>query len=865
MHVCKYRYREKIRIKISPPTISVFIERATMIFVITSAGLAAAAAAGSGGPAINITNFSVGSGYGYTPTSSDTALHGQVLYNQAINSYSVLASNTVQYQCVINDSIGDFVFGECGLYLASGQLFALGSLAALQSKIHTVTGTAGNTITITAKLVLAQIGSSISFPINNQPLARMIQISSVNQLLAPILADSNSYLTSSTDPSGVIITAFRQGDYLWSFPSYTQTSTVFTTTSGSTTTSLSCIGLGNVAAVPVASKYILQFTSGLFAGNCRLVTTSTPTTLTWDSGSPTSSAVATGTTFTVYECTNNVLQDLQTTTNSPTTMKLPVRAAAVSNIVLSGLQTIDGVSLNSGDSVLLTAQSAGSANGVYTVSTSTWIRRVDLNQTIEMLSGIMIPVTEGILYSGQTYMLRTLNPIVLETTSLVFSYLTTMSGNTAAQFDNTSNFATTAFVQKAGLHFQNTSGIGIAANTTMTLANSGHWAEIQATGLTITLPALSTTFAGLTTYTFKSLVAGTIKGSGTENIAQNGANANTMATVAGETTTIVSNVSNWYVLADGLGSVAVQTMLNNYGKLTGATFTGPITADSNVKMWMGGGSIISNTVVGNSSLYSNTSGVYNTVYGSNVLPANTTGSYNVAIGNNALGGNTTASNTVAIGVNAFANSNAGSGTAIGTNALYTSTTGASNSAFGSTSLYDVTTGSNNTAVGNNSGRGITTGSGNTILGPATGLASGLTNNVILANNVGIQAQFDGTAWTLQGVVTITPGTAAAHAATIGQVPGIGQTWQNMTGSRSASTNYLNSTGKMIAVAACASTASGGSQAFMTITPSGASAVSVSGGSAAGGYAPYIYAEIPPGATYQLTGGGGGVSTWFERR
>ena len=54
-------------------------------------------------------------------------------------------------------------------------------------------------------------------------------------------------------------------------------------------------------------------------------------------------------------------------------------------------------------------------------------------------------------------------------------------------------------------------------------------------------------------------------------------------------------------------------------------------------------------------------------------------------------------------------------------------------------LYELTTGSDNTVLGWDSGRGITTGSSNTIIGAnVNGLASGLSNNIIIADGAGNQ-------------------------------------------------------------------------------------------------------------------------------
>ena len=90
-------------------------------------------------------------------------------------------------------------------------------------------------------------------------------------------------------------------------------------------------------------------------------------------------------------------------------------------------------------------------------------------------------------------------------------------------------------------------------------------------------------------------------------------------------------------------------------------------------------------------------------------------------------------------------------------------------------LYDLNITANdgsgsNTAIGYSTGRGIVTGVNNTILGASvTGLAAGLSNNIILANGSGaIKAQHDGTNWTLTGAVSM-----GALTATTGNFAGSG--------------------------------------------------------------------------------------------
>ena len=59
-------------------------------------------------------------------------------------------------------------------------------------------------------------------------------------------------------------------------------------------------------------------------------------------------------------------------------IKAPVRVATIgSNIVLSGLQTLDGVTLCAGDRVLVKDQTNAAQNGVYIAGSGTWLMAPD--------------------------------------------------------------------------------------------------------------------------------------------------------------------------------------------------------------------------------------------------------------------------------------------------------------------------------------------------------------------------------------------------------------------------------------------------------------------------------------------------------
>ena len=201
-----------------------------------------------------------------------------------------------------------------------------------------------------------------------------------------------------------------------------------------------------------------------------------------------------------------------------------------------------------------------------------------------------------------------------------------------------------------------------------------------------------------------------------------------------------------------------------------------------------------NSAIGARALLSNTTGAYNTAIGPNALQSNTTGVNNSAIGPNALQSNTTGTGNSAVGVNALQDlatttivaTAIVNGTAYQIVTMGTTTsaqwiasgavTGTVGETFTANATAGVGTGTvatsaniatqclNNTVLGKSSGRGITTGSGNTILGAnVTGLAAGLTNNVIIANGTGsIRVQSNATTITFADVI-LPPQAATASA------------------------------------------------------------------------------------------------------
>lgn len=110
--------------------------------------------------------------------------------------------------------------------------------------------------------------------------------------------------------------------------------------------------------------------------------------------------------------------------------KQAVRAAATGNVNLATPgSTFDGVTVSSGDRLLLLNQADGKENGIYTFDTaSTALVRASDADTNAEIANATVSIAEGAVYGDTTYILVTNAPITLGTTSLVFGLMNGGSG-----------------------------------------------------------------------------------------------------------------------------------------------------------------------------------------------------------------------------------------------------------------------------------------------------------------------------------------------------------------------------------------------------------------------------------------------------
>jgi len=102
-------------------------------------------------------------------------------------------------------------------------------------------------------------------------------------------------------------------------------------------------------------------------------------------------------------------------------IKQSVRAATTADINLTGLQTIDNISLVAGDRVLVKNQILPYENGIYDVKIGAWARSSDANSNNNVTTGLFVFASEGTANMDTGWLLITNDTINLGVTDLVFS------------------------------------------------------------------------------------------------------------------------------------------------------------------------------------------------------------------------------------------------------------------------------------------------------------------------------------------------------------------------------------------------------------------------------------------------------------
>lgn len=178
--------------------------------------------------------------------------------------------------------------------------------------------------------------------------------------------------------------------------------------------------------------------------------------------------------------------------------KPSLAVVATTNQALSGLPTIDGVTVADGTMVLLSAQGTGSQNGPWIAHSGAWTRPswYPSGGTTQAFQFIAVFIRLGTTYQGTTWRQTAAGPITIDTTATTWAVTPfALNTNTVTGQLPAANVAPNTILSKSG-SYTITSG-DFAANTIIYANSSGG-------AFSLTFPAPSTVGVGKVLWVFDS-------------------------------------------------------------------------------------------------------------------------------------------------------------------------------------------------------------------------------------------------------------------------------------------------------------------------------------------------------------------------
>ena len=189
-------------------------------------------------------------------------------------------------------------------------------------------------------------------------------------------------------------------------------------------------------------------------------------------------------------------------------IKKACRVVYTANPAPVGLIVCDGITVANGDRVLVIGQLSWQANGIYIAGAGAWARATDADTSAELPASMLVPVgPEGTTYPNTLWQMRAAAPVVLGTTTFLFTLVSGVlsstaspnvtaaaaavgTGNTVARQDHTHQVS-------SGTPVALTLAGATAAGSATTLALSDHVHALPATAAPAALTVGAASSAGV--------------------------------------------------------------------------------------------------------------------------------------------------------------------------------------------------------------------------------------------------------------------------------------------------------------------------------------------------------------------------------
>ena len=140
------------------------------------------------------------------------------------------------------------------------------------------------------------------------------------------------------------------------------------------------------------------------------------------------------------------------------TWKEPARASSTANVTIAAPgAAIDGVTLVSGDRVLLKDQTDQTENGIYIFNgaASPMTRSLDFDEDSEVVGGVVVAVEEGTANADKTFIVTSDNPLTVGSSNVVFGLMpfNTFSAGNGILIDGSNVISVDLLDSGSGLQF----------------------------------------------------------------------------------------------------------------------------------------------------------------------------------------------------------------------------------------------------------------------------------------------------------------------------------------------------------------------------------------------------------------------------
>ena len=294
--------------------------------------------------------------------------------------------------------------------------------------------------------------------------------------------------------------------------------------------------------------------------------------------------------------------------------KQPALTGTSANITLSGLQTINGVTLVAGDTVLVKNQTTSSQNGIYVASAGAWTYSAGADTWSEYV-GAIIFISSGSL-AGTAWYCTAQPGGTLGTTAMTWSnfsvassytagtgltltgtqFSITNTGVSAATYGSASSVPVTAFnAQGQATSVTNTSiainGNQITSGTIDSARLSGSYSGITGLGTLVNLTVTNAINGSITGNAATATLATSATSATTATNLAGGASGNVPYQTASGATTFLATGSNGQVLtlASGVPSWATPTTgtvtsVGGTGTVSGISLSGTVTTSGSLTL-----------------------------------------------------------------------------------------------------------------------------------------------------------------------------------------------------------------------------------------------------------------------------------------